>query len=58
MGKREKSFLFIIRNFIGVKYILVREAHLLGVAELVQVGDAGKVDHGRRPTHQHLDIRD
>ena len=31
------------------------EAHGLGVAQLVQVGGAGKVDHGRRTAQNNLD---
>ena len=32
-------------------FILIGKAHLLAVAQLVQVGLAGEVDHGRRATH-------
>ena len=31
---------------------LVSEVHVLGVAQLVEVGQTGELDHGRRTTHE------
>ena len=35
---------------------LVGESLMLAVAQLIQVGDAGEVDHRRWTAHQHLTI--
>lgn len=36
----------------GSSWLLVGEAHVGGVSQLVQVGGAGKVDHGGRAAHE------
>lgn len=35
----------------------VSEIQIFVVAQLIQIRDAGEIDHGRRPTHQYDRIR-